>query len=149
MEVIIRDITNEDYQDVCILMNNDLELGLNVTNDIISTQIERMKCSGNYIIKAAEYENQIVGFIAAYKTLILEIPNEYMRIIGLSVKKQYRRMSIGTQLMSSLTQYANEHDIAYIALNTLPGATADHAFYQANGFEKKSVCYSKVLRTTN
>lgn len=146
MNLIIREITDNDHSAICKLMNDDLELALNVKANILSTQIERMKKNGNYVIKVAVYNNEIVGFVAAYKTLILEMPNEYMRMIGLVVKKQHRRKGIGRQLMTTVVQYATQNDVAYIALNTLPKAVEDQAFYESLGFEKKSVCYSKALR---
>lgn len=146
MAVFIREVQISDCADICNLINHELELGLDVKLDVLIAQINKMKVTGSHIIKVAVYDTQIVGFIAAYKNIILEMPDEYMRIIGLSVAKPFRRKGIGTQLMQAVIRYADEHNIDYIALNTLPNADADHAFYQANGFEKKSVCYSKALR---
>lgn len=146
MNINIREAIPADYEHICSLMNHELELGLDVKLDVLALQIDKMKANGNYIINIAVCDNQIVGFIAAYKTLILEMLNEYMRVIGLSVAKRHRRKGIGTQLMQSVVRYADENKIAYIALNSLPNAAADHSFYEANGFTKKSVCYSKALR---
>ena len=146
MKIIIRETQITDTVDICNLMNCDLGLGLSVSPDTLVLQISKMKAHENYIVNVAVYDNQIVGFIAAYKSMILEMPNEYMRIIGLSVARQYRRKGIGRRLMQSVVQYANENDIAYIALNTLPHVIDDHAFFEANGFMRKSVCYSKALK---
>jgi len=145
MNLSIREVTDYDYAAICALMNNDLELGLDIKTDVLSAQIGRMNANGNYIIKVAVCDNEIVGFVAAYKTLILEMPNEYMRMIGLVVKKYHRRKGIGTQLMNTVIQYAVQNDVAYIALNTLPRAIEDLTFYETLGFEKKSVGYSKAL----
>ncbi len=146
MDLLIRKAITNDSKDICRLINDDLQFGLDVKPDVISVQIEQMNANGNYFVRVAVCGNQIVGFIAAYKTLILEMPNEYVRIIGLAVKKGFRREGIGRQLVDEVVQYANQNNAAYIALNTPPKAEEDHIFYGAMGFEKKSVCFSKNLQ---
>lgn len=143
MEIIIREAVDNDCMGIYALMRN--ELNLNVEYNIITSQIEKMKTNGNYIIYTAMHGDAVIGFITAYKAMILEVENEYMRIIGLSVALPYRRQGIGTQLLNSVTNFARINGVAYIALNSLPGLADDHAFFEANGFEKKSVCFSKSI----
>lgn len=147
MEIIIREVKDIDYESIYELMKN--ELGLDVSLNVLSKQIDKMKVSGNYLINVALCNNIVVGFISAYKSMILEITDEYMRIIGLSVLPQYRRRGIGTQLMQSLVHYAHANEIAYIAVNSLPHLSEDHAFFEANDFIKKSVCFSKIIQGDN
>lgn len=143
MDIVIHKVSDADYESIYKLMRN--ELGLDVKPEVLFKQIDKMKINDNYVINVAFNNNVAVGFIAAYKNMILEIEDEYMRIIGLSVSLQYRRRGIGTKLLQSVVSYAKTNNIAYIALNSVPDLLDDHAFFIANGFEKKSVCFSKAL----
>ncbi len=142
MECLIREVTSEDGNDICGLLNGDLPFGLDVKPEVLLEQISRM--SENR--KVAVCSDQIVGFVAAYKALILEMPNEYMRVIGLVVKTGFRRKGIGKRLFDEVERYASQNQVAYIALNTPPRAKEDHVFFEVLGFEKKSICFSKNLQ---
>lgn len=140
MQPIIREVQASDYSGIHKLMFN--ELGLSVSLQTIISQVAKMQPDDNYLIIMALINNKLVGFAAICKSMILEMANPYFRLIGLSVATNYLRKKIGTKLLDYIINYAGDHSIAYIAINSLPNLTEDHAFFKSLGFEKKSVCFS-------
>lgn len=145
MDITIREAVVGDAQAICDLMNRELDLGLNVDLAIIASQMERMLLSGDYRICVAIDGQRVAGFVAAHKAMILEMTNEYVRIIGLAVVRQYRGHGLGRMLVESVAGWAKKVGAAYIALNSTLLGTKDHEFYEAVGFVKKSFGFSRVI----
>ena len=67
------------------------------------------------------------------------------KIIALAVSKEYRRKGIGTTLLKTAEQWAKENNIEVILLNSgLPRKDA-HAFYESQGYFKKSYGFIKKI----
>ena len=81
----------------------------------------------------------------AAPALAFELENEGMKIIALAVSKEYRRKGIGTALLKVAEQWAKENNIEVILLNSgLPREDA-HAFYESQGYFKKSYGFIKKI----
>ena len=54
-------------------------------------------------------------------------------------------MGIGKRLLEHMENYAKDKGISSIVLNSGVQRTAAHAFYQHNGYDKGSWCFSKRI----
>ena len=61
------------------------------------------------------------------------------------IKKEKQNMGIGKKLLEYMEQYAKDKGISSIVLNSGVQRTAAHAFYQNNGYDKRSWCFSKRI----
>ena len=100
---------------------------------------------GNYQIFVACDGDKVVGYIGCVSYLAFELENEGIKIIALAVSKEYRRKGIGTELLKTAEQWAKENNIEVILLNSgLPREDA-HAFYESQGYFKKSYGFIKSI----
>ena len=119
------------------------ELGYNCELEKLNTRIEEMIKRGNYQIFVACDVDRVIGFVGCVSYLAFELESEGMKIIALAVSKEYRRKGIGTELLKTAEQWAKENDIEVILLNSgLPREEA-HAFYESQGYFKKSYGFIK------
>ncbi|MBQ8228565.1 MAG: GNAT family N-acetyltransferase [Clostridia bacterium] len=128
----LRDILEKDLGYICKL-------------DKLHTRVNEMIKRGNYQIFVACDGDKVVGFIGCVNYLAFELENEGMKIIALAVSKEYRRKGIGTKLLKTAEQWAKENNIEVILLNSgLPREDA-HAFYESQGYFKKSYGFIKRI----
>ena len=94
--------------------------------------------------EGTEIANAVKGKLIVPK-FTFELENEGMKIIALAVSKEYRRKGIGTALLKTAEQWAKENNIEVILLNSgLPREDA-HAFYESQGYFKKSYGFIKKI----
>lgn len=121
----------------------DMDLGYKCELEKLQNRVEEMMKRGNYQIFVACEGDKVVGFIGCVTYLAFELENEGMKIIALAVSKDYRRKGIGTKLLKTAEQWAKENNIEVILLNSgLPREDA-HAFYENQGYFKKSYGFIK------
>ncbi len=138
-----RKYEQKDIYAIRDILENDLGYSCDVGN--LFERIEEMIKRGNYQIFVACDSNNVVGFIGCVSYLAFELENEGMKIIALAVSKEYRRKGIGTQLMKTAEQWAKDNNIEVILLNSgLPRENA-HAFYESQGYFKKSYGFIKRI----
>lgn len=141
--MIYRKYESQDISAIRDIIENDL--GYNCELDKLNTRINEMLKRGNYQIFVACDGNKVVGYIGCVCYLAFELENEGMKIIALAVSKEYRRKGIGTQLLKTAEQWAKENNIEVILLNSgLPREDA-HAFYESQGYFKKSYGFIKRI----
>jgi len=141
--MIYRKYENKDISAIRDILENDL--GYNCELDKLNTRVDEMMKRGNYQIFVACDGDKVVGYIGCVSYLAFELDNEGMKIIALAVSKEYRRKGIGTELLKTAEQWAKENNIEVILLNSgLPREDA-HAFYESQGYFKKSYGFTKRL----
>jgi len=141
--MIYRKYEIKDISAIRDILENDL--GNNCELDKLNNRINEMLKRGNYQIFVACDGNKVVGYIGCVSYLAFELDNEGMKIIALAVSKEYRRKGIGTQLLKTAEQWAKENNIEVILLNSgLPREEA-HAFYESQGYFKKSYGFIKKI----
>lgn len=141
--MIYRKYENRDISDVRDILENDL--GYNCELDKLYNRIDEMLKRGNYQIFVACDGDKVVGYVGCVSYLAFELDNEGMKIIALAVSKEYRRKGIGAQLLKTAEQWAKENNIEVILLNSgLPRKNA-HAFYESQGYFKKSYGFIKKI----
>ena len=141
--MIYRKYESKDISAIRDILENDL--GYNCELDKLNNRINEMLKRGNYQIFVACDGDKVVGYIGCVSYLAFELENEGMKIIALAVSKDYRRKGIGTQLLKTAEQWAKENNIEVILLNSgLPRKDA-HAFYESQGYFKKSYGFIKKI----
>ncbi len=141
--MIYRKYESQDISAIRDILENDL--GYNCELNKLNTRINEMLKRGNYQIFVACDNDKVVGYIGCVSYLAFELENEGMKIIALAVSKEYRKKGIGTQLLKTAEQWAKENNIEVVLLNSgLPREKA-HAFYESQGYFKKSYGFIKKI----
>ena len=141
--MIYRKYESQDIAAIRDILENDL--GYKCELDRLNRRINEMLKRGSYQIFVACDGDKVVGYIGCVSYLAFELENEGMKIIALAVSKEYRRKGIGTQLLKTAEQWATENNIEVILLNSgLPREDA-HAFYESQGYFKKSYGFIKRI----
>ena len=141
--MIYRKYEIKDISAIRDILENDL--GYNCELDKLNNRINEMLKRGNYQIFVACDGDKVVGYIGCVSYLAFELENEGIKIIALAVSKEYRRKGIGTELLKTAEQWAKENNIEVILLNSgLPREDA-HAFYESQGYFKKSYGFIKSI----
>ena len=97
----------------------------------------------NYCIYVAVEDKQVVGFIGLHFGLAFEISGKLMRIIALAASYKYQKMGVGKNLIKYNEKYAKNHNVSVITLNSGITRLGAHAFYEKQGFYKKSYSFYK------
>ncbi len=134
--MIYRKYENKDIMFIRDILEKDLGYNCELVN--LSKRVEEMMNRDNYQIFVACDGDKVVGFIGCVNYLAFELENEGMKIIGLAVSKEYRRNGIGTALLKVAENYAKENNIEVVLLNSGLQRTYAHAFYESQGYFKKS-----------
>lgn len=145
MDIEIREIQETDYLDVVMLWNNELG-SRTVTADNIAQRMHRMSKDENYKTVVALVEKKVVGCITTVQTMALEYEVGYLKINGIVVQEGFQQKGIGTKLLSHAESYASEKGLSYIILNCGFQRSNAHDFYESNGFDKLSYCFTKKVR---
>lgn len=141
--MIYRKYESQDIAAIRDILENDL--GYKCELDRLNRRINEMLKRGSYQIFVACDGDKVVGYIGCVSYLAFELENEGMKIIALAVSKEYRRKGIGTKLLKTAEQWAKENNIEVILLNSgLPREDA-HAFYESQGYFKKSYGFIKRI----
>ncbi|WP_062105432.1 GNAT family N-acetyltransferase [Bacillus niameyensis] len=144
MDIVIREICENDYAEVLLLWNN--ELGSHTVNAAnISGRFERMNKDENYKTYVALFESKVVGCITVVQTMALEYEIGYLKINGFAVKESFQNKGIGTKLLKYVENFALERGLTYLILNSGFQRTQSHDFYESKGFDKLSYCFTKKV----
>lgn len=144
MSTQIRAAVDGDFPDICTLVNNEL----GYPNVQLSDFMDRMKAMAqddNYRIFVALLDNEIVGFIGTVQGIAFEVDGGFLRIIALAVAKKHQHKGIGSLLLKHVENFARLNGISALALNSGFHRLESHAFYENNGFSKRSYGFSKDI----
>ena len=141
---IIREANQDDYRDICSLINNELGYPNVEINDLTS-RTEMMNNDKNYRTFVALSDNKVVGFIGTVQGIAFETNGGFIRIIALAVSKKHQNKGIGSYLLKHVEKFAGSIGISAFALNSGFKRLETHAFYEHNGYVKKSYGFSKDI----
>jgi len=143
--MIISEAKEQDFPSICILIKN--ELGYTELNN--TETINRLKYfseSNDWITYiASDDSGEIIGFIGVMKGLAYNIEGYYSQIIALAVSKKAQRKGIGSKLVKKAEEWSISYGIAAIGVNSGIKRLDAHAFYQKNGYVKKSFSFIKIF----
>ena len=127
MQVTIRPIQESDYAAVSAIWRDVLDI-YNATEQSV-----------------AETDGKVAGLVTVVKVLAIGHPGGYIKMNGLGVLPEYRRLGIGKMLMDRVEQLALQEGAPYIGLASGIRRTEAHAFYERLGFQKTSFWFRKNL----
>ena len=78
-----------------------------------------------------EEAGEIVGFLIAKRE-----PRKILHIVTIDVVEAWRRRGVGSVLMDAAEQWAREHELCLIGLETAQDNRAAQRFYTARGYRK-------------
>ena len=142
MDITTRNATPADSASICRLINDSLGYK-DVTPDALVKRMERMDAAGGYFTLVAEADGGVAGFVSVAQGIAVEIEGDYFRIIALAVDEAHRRAGIGSKLLSQVEEIAAERGVRYLTLSSGFQRTEAHAFYERQGYEKRSYAFSK------
>ncbi len=141
--MIYRKYENKDISAIRDILENDLGYKCELPN--LAERVKEMIKRGNYQIFVACDSDKVVGYIGCVNYLAFELENEGMKIISLAVSKEYRRKGIGTSLLKVAEQWAKTNNIEVVLLNSGLPREGAHAFYESQGYYKKSYGFIKRI----
>lgn len=142
-QLVLRTIRERDYPAVAALVQN--ELGYSGLHQ--ARFFERLRCMEEqeaHTTFVALQADQVVGFIGLVKGIAYELDGCYLRIIALAVSRSHQNMGVGSALLRHAQAYAEALGISTIAVSSGLQRLPAHAFYEKNGFVKKSFGFSKT-----
>ena len=143
MNIVYRKYDHNDISAIRDILENDL--GYSCELDKLNARIEKMLSSGNYQIFVACHDDKVIGFVGCVCYLAFEIENEGMKVIALAVSNEYRRQGIGTALLKTAERWAKDNNVEVILLNSGLQRVDAHAFYESQGYYKKSFGFIKRI----
>ena len=143
MEIIIREIKEQDYSDVLSIGNNELNFKHTIKD--AKDYYGRIKNDDRYKTFVALENAKVVGFISSVCSYEIGRQVGFMHITGLAVQKEKHNRGIGRKLLEHMENYAKDKGISSIVLNSGLQRVSAHAFYQQNGYNKGSWCFSKRI----
>jgi GNAT superfamily N-acetyltransferase len=143
-EMHIRDYCENDYGEICSLINN--ELGYS-SIDILDLKeiITSMKKDEKYKTLVVLLNNKTVGFINFVHVLNFCTVGGYIRILTLAVLKEYQRNGIGSALLQRVEEYAIYKGLNDIRLESGLWRLDSHIFYERNGYKKYTYGFIKNI----
>ena len=144
MNIVIREIENEDYISIIAIWRGALGL-LSATDENVAKTFEKMKGDSRYCTFVADVNGNVVGFVTTVETLAIDQPNGYMKVNGLAVLPEFQRCGIGKMLMERVEKLAIERNISLIGLASGFQRTGTHKFYEHLGYQKLSFWFRKRI----
>jgi ribosomal protein S18 acetylase RimI-like enzyme len=94
-------------------------------------ELERFISHPNSQTWVAEEAREIVGFLIANRE-----PRKIMHIVTIDVVAAWRRRGIGELLMDAAEQWAKDHGLGLIRLETAQDNLGAQRFYEGRGYQK-------------
>jgi len=142
MNVCIREFCPDDYSSIAGLVKNELGYPQVDANKLYA-RLEAMKADGKYKTFVAEAEGRVVGFIGIFIGIAYNYDEEVIQISAMAVLKELQNKGIGSQLIKWVELFAIANNMHIIKLTSRLHRAEAHAFYESNGYIKKSYGYSK------
>ena len=79
----------------------------------------------------AEEAGEVVGFLIAKRE-----PRKILHIVTIDVVEAWRRRGVGSVLMDAAEQWARDHELCLIGLETAQDNLGAQRFYAARGYRK-------------
>jgi GNAT superfamily N-acetyltransferase len=122
-------------------------LGYPCTAAFVAERLEQVDAQQE-VVFVAEVDDQVVGYLHAqiYRTLYMDA---MVNLLGLAVLEAMQKKGIGRALLEHAEQWAMEHGIFWMRLNSGATRTGAHAFYRTMGYteEKQQIRFLKQLHS--
>ena len=140
-------IREADKNDTEPLAKMITELGYPTTAEEMSERMAGILPSRNYKTLLAETPEGIIGMAGAMVSFFYERNGQYVRLLALVTKKEYRARGVGKALTKAIENWALNQGAVAVILNcgNRKEREAAHSFYSKLGYIAKSTGYSKEL----
>lgn len=140
-------LREEDLEEVAKLYDEERTT---VTNRVkMKETFEKIKNNLEYQMIVVKNNGSIIGFAKAIIHYdIFEENNPFVTIWSVRVKKEYRRLKVGTKLFEYIEKIAKDMNCEFICLIADKNNTVANQFYKSLGYECESG-YVKLLRGRN
>ena len=141
--IIVRQMTLNDAQEVCKICSEDL--GYPCDLHLVTEKIKKIDFTRENVFTAL-IDECTVGFIHVEKYDLL-YSETMANILGLAVKSEYQNKGIGKRLIQAAEAWATENNINTMRLNSGISRTNAHNFYRHLGYgtEKKQLRLLKKI----
>mgnify|MGYP001025065381 CR=1 FL=1 len=144
LELIFDKLKEEDLEDVAQLY--DAERPMNTSRTKMKQTFSQIKDNSDYQMIVAKYNNVIVGFAKAIiHHDIFEENNPFITIWSVRVRKEYRRLKIGTRLFEYIEEMAKSMNCEFICLLADKNNVGANEFYKSLHYECDNG-YVKILK---
>jgi GNAT superfamily N-acetyltransferase len=130
MEIQLKKMTIDHVPDVRWLSE---QLGYPIPTTQIEMNINELVTSPNHIAFVAIYNQQIVGWIHAFRAMLIE-SKPFIEIGGLVVDENFRNSGIGKKLVNKTKEWAIQKAINEVRVRSNVLRNEAHRFYLNNGF---------------
>lgn len=144
LQLTFEKLKAEDLEEVAKLYDADRQVTTNLVK--MKETFEKIKDNVEYQMIVVKSNDNIVGFAKAIIHYdIFEENNPFITIWSVRVKKEYRRLKIGTKLFKYIENMAKDMNCEFICLIADKDDTIANEFYKSLGYECESG-YVKFLR---
>ncbi len=139
----IRDATIADYEPVMELYNLFVKENRfkNASDDSFNEVIHDPSSH----LWVAEYEKEIIGFIAFSVRSVVRKPHPILEVEELYVNPPHRRKGVAKEFFKKMEKLAKQKNYYMISLESDRDRTDAHAFYESLGYEKAGYAFKKIL----
>ncbi|MBQ1414141.1 MAG: GNAT family N-acetyltransferase [Clostridia bacterium] len=143
MALQIRQMDMKDIMGVVAIVRQEMHCTDNSSD--IYDRVMRMYRDENYTIFVAEQEGTVIGFAGVMRSLAFEREGDFVRVLALSVRKEYDGSGVETQLMGRVEDDALGRGAYAIVINSGLKRGDFHAFCSNMGYEKSGYSFVKPL----
>ena len=143
-EIIIRDVTVDDFSDIFLLLHQ-LWPGKELHKDsLLKVFLPALKSSNDHYL-CAEIDSRIIGFCSLVTKGSLWQEGLIAYVNELVVAHEFKGKGIGTGLMKAVINIAKEKGCKRIELDSAFTREGSHDFYNRMGFKNRAYLFSKEL----
>ncbi|MFT3658491.1 GNAT family N-acetyltransferase [Staphylococcus ureilyticus] len=123
------------------------DLGYPTIAEDLVNRLNKIYSHEDYYLLLLIKDDVIIGLSGMCKMLFYEKNGEYMRLLAFVINSSYRGKGYGTLLIKESEMLAIQLGCKTITLNSGKREERDNAysFYKSNGFENKSLGFSKQI----
>ncbi|UXS60537.1 GNAT family N-acetyltransferase [Staphylococcus ureilyticus] len=123
------------------------DLGYPTIEEDLVNRLNKIYSHEDYYLLLLIKDDVIIGLSGMCKMLFYEKNGEYMRLLAFVINSSYRGKGYGTLLLKESEILATQLGCKAITLNSGNREERDnaHSFYKSNGFENKSLGFSKSI----
>ena len=142
MEIKIREMEARDYPAMAQLVQKELGYA-NLRTGPFFERLDAMSSDPCHTALVAETGGVVAGFIGLHKGIAYELEEPCLRILAMAVAEGAQGHGVGSALLRHAGEYAARLGPAVLVVNSGQQRTAAHAFYEKNGFTRKSIGFTR------
>ena len=144
MELIFDKLKEDDLEEVALLYDAERPVSTN-RNKMLQT-FSKIKDNPDYQMIVVKFNGIIVGFAKVIiHHDIFEENNPFITIWSIRIKKEYRRLKIGTRLFEYIENMARKMNCEFMCLLSDENNVAANEFYKSLNYEQING-YLKILK---